>query len=478
MFFFGVLQCLVLGLVLADQNPVVYDKTETREKIAIIGAGAGGSSAAYYLQKFSGKAFDITIFEKSDSIGGRTQTVDVYGNSSLRVEVGASIYVSANKILAKAVKDFNLTTFEPGPRNTKEKELKKFGLYDGTKIFFTFDLSWISLIRLLWRYGRSLITTERIAHRFVSTFLKFYYKSEFPFPSLDVISHVSGLLSPVSITGEEVLVDAGVDETCYKELVQSLTRANYAQNIDQIHGLGAMVSLLTDGAVLVEGGAWQIFSKFVEASGAAVKFNEPVSALKKLKNGKWKVTSGNSTEKFDQVIIASPWGQTNISGLGHITVPKVDYVDLHVTIFTSTQKLSPLYFGEDEFYKVPGSILTTVYLSKTPPLKYFAISVVDYVEETEEYVFKIFSPEKVSDADIKHLFLPLVQINWVHRKEWKSYPYLVPTSEFADFDQDEGLWYLNGMESFISTMETSALAGANVAALMCKGRNTTDLVIP
>ena len=36
-------------------------------------------------------------------------------------------------------------------------------------------------------------------------------------------------------------------------------------------------------------------------------------------------------------------------------------------------------------------------------------------------------------------------------------------------DKDEGLWYTSGIERFISTMETSALMGKNVARLVVDG---------
>ena len=41
-------------------------------KIAIIGSGISGLSAAFYLSKFS----DITIFEKNKNFGGHANTYD------------------------------------------------------------------------------------------------------------------------------------------------------------------------------------------------------------------------------------------------------------------------------------------------------------------------------------------------------------------------------------------------------------------
>lgn len=57
-------------------------------------------------------------------------------------------------------------------------------------------------------------------------------------------------------------------------------------------------------------------------------------------------------------------------------------------------------------------------------------------------------------------------ITWYYHHEWKSYPYLFPRVTFEDPELARGFYYTSGMESFISTMETSALMGMNVARLV------------
>lgn len=60
-------------------------------------------------------------------------------------------------------------------------------------------------------------------------------------------------------------------------------------------------------------------------------------------------------------------------------------------------------------------------------------------------------------------------ITWVHQHRWNSYPYEYPRVTFERIRLDDGLWYTSGIESFISTMETSALMGKNVARLVVDG---------
>jgi prenylcysteine oxidase / farnesylcysteine lyase len=62
--------------------------------------------------------------------------------------------------------------------------------------------------------------------------------------------------------------------------------------------------------------------------------------------------------------------------------------------------------------------------------------------------------------------LPNDAISWFHPHVWHSYPYEYPRVTFEDIELARGLYYTGGIESFISTMETSALMGKNVAQLI------------
>jgi len=62
-------------------------------------------------------------------------------------------------------------------------------------------------------------------------------------------------------------------------------------------------------------------------------------------------------------------------------------------------------------------------------------------------------------------------ITWRHEKIWHSYPVLNPriTFENIQLDNKGKVFYTGGIESFISTMETSSLMGMNVARLIVDG---------
>lgn len=59
------------------------------KKLAIIGTGIAGMSAAYFLKD----DYDITVFEKNDYIGGHTNTIDVYdGEKTCPMDTGFMVF--------------------------------------------------------------------------------------------------------------------------------------------------------------------------------------------------------------------------------------------------------------------------------------------------------------------------------------------------------------------------------------------------
>jgi prenylcysteine oxidase/farnesylcysteine lyase len=89
-----------------------------------------------------------------------------------------------------------------------------------------------------------------------------------------------------------------------------------------------------------------------------------------------------------------------------------------------------------------------------------------------EYLYKVFSPEQFTDdklraiLGIKEVDDQTAAVPWIYRHVWEAYPYEYPRVTFEESKLADGLWYTAGIESFISTMETSSLMGMNVAKLM------------
>jgi len=364
--------------------------------------------------------------------------------------------------------------------------------------------------------------------------LDIYTPPFFPFTSLQDVIAATGLAGAAALSGADYLKANGVQGLFAKELVQASTRVNYAQDLGYIHGVEAMVCMATDGAMSVKGGNWRIFDAMIRASGAALKLGTSVQRIERTQEGQYVVTSKDDragfsstaqnsplgyipppahSDTFDAVIIAAPLYTSNM-----VITPRPQhvpsapmYVNLHVTLFSTPHRVRPEYFNLSSDAQTPDMVLTTPTEGNVKEneglndLKFFSLSqvrtAINPVTGRRERVFKIFSKEKVTAAQLQQLVMPESQsadalgdgedededvegISWHHHKLWQSYPYLPPRTDFdpikldgdienldediptTDADAGRGIWYTSGMESFISSMETSSLSGMNVARLI------------
>ncbi|KAI1940086.1 hypothetical protein LOZ66_002521 [Ophidiomyces ophidiicola] len=516
-FVYLLLVCYIPHVWSQSQKPLQKEPGSGQpKKIAIVGAGAGGASAAYHLRKycdFFSVPIDITVFEKEAYVGGRSTTVNIFNDPTQPVELGASIFVNANKILVKAAKKFGLRLKEANYQVPKESNYN-LGVWDGYKFVFlqrTTSFRWWNIFHLLWKYGWAPMRTQSVMTSTVDKFLKMYKWPYFPWKSISAVAMSTGLSEATWTTGTEFLKDNHISEEFGREIIQASTRVNYGQNLPLIHGLETMVCMATDGAKSVEGGNWQIFRGMIDASKADLKLNTTVEEVHRNDDNTYTLVSQERTENgtqlntFDHVIIASPLQFTDITMFPPLDqVPNsVSYVELHVTLIASPHKISPRFFrlpGNKD--PVPEVILTTLpegldlgaRRDGVGPAGFWSISTIMKARppassptSPDHYVYKVFSPQALSSQFLTDLFgVPEIdlydknasssasgigpfaasEISWLYQKKWNSYPYLYPRVTFEDIKLAPNLWYTSSIENFISTMETSSLAGMNVAALI------------
>lgn len=456
---------------------------------------------------------NVTIFERNEYIGGRSNTVPVFNNLSQPVELGASIFVSVNHNLVHAVNTFNLSTTDDDEDGDDGRQV--LGIWNGNEIVYTQDLtagrwkSWWNTAKLFYRYGiMEPYRTRNLMQETVRRFLQMYQEPIFPFRSLTDAVRTVDLHDAVGSTGERYLVNNGVRGLFAQELVQASTRVNYAQDLANIHGVEAMVCMATDGAMAVKGGNWKIFDEMVRASGAGILLGSSVTNVNRTAEGRYALTwtadwSGaeQRLDEFDAIILAGPYHQANIQfspTLDRIpNDPK--YVNLHTTLFSTPHRLSPAYFNLPPTARVPDMVLTTLPSecvtcftnSGIGPDSIFSISqvrtAINPSTRERERVYKIFSSAPMSEQRLpKIIDIPPTSgsgginhsstaITWRHDRLWQSYPYLPPVTK--GFDEirlagdavetpGKGVWYTSGIEQFISCMETSSMMGMNVARLI------------
>jgi prenylcysteine oxidase/farnesylcysteine lyase len=191
----------------------VEDVVVWHDAYSFVGAGAAGSSTAYYLQKFaasSGVEINITVFERSSYIGGRSTTVNVYDNPLSPVELGASIFVDVNTILKNSSEAFGLNHSRA---ETESAEI--LGIWNGEKFVYTQKeggWAWWDTVKLIWKYGWAPVRTNNLMKETVGRFRKLYEYPLFPFRSLSDRALDLDLTSVTSMTGEQLLAANNVGQ--------------------------------------------------------------------------------------------------------------------------------------------------------------------------------------------------------------------------------------------------------------------------
>lgn len=282
-----------------------------------------------------------------------------------------------------------------------------------------------------------------------------------------------------------------------------------------------------EGAMQVPGGNWQIFAKMVEASNARILLNSSVASIElkesedpEVKTPKYilkTVKPGGSASQakphktaFDDVVIAAPYQFSDIKNANDLIEQPIDnipYATLHVTLFATSFRFSPKFFKQEPGSETPVTVLTTLAEGEDGTegagrAGFYSISLVKTVTnpktENKEYVYKIFSPEKVTPEFLSSLLgvavpetftgpapatppsneekveenaaesdsVVIEPISWYHPALFHPYPIKHPRVTFQEPILRDGLYYTSGIDSFISTMETNALMGMNVARLI------------
>jgi prenylcysteine oxidase/farnesylcysteine lyase len=120
-----------------------------------LGGGASGTSTAFWLRNVF-PDISITIFEKNTYIGGRSTTVPIKDDISLgTIELGASIFVEANKNLMKATEKFGLqkTRLTALADQVTTASRPGLGVWNGNQFLFEETGSYWDSVKAIWRYG-------------------------------------------------------------------------------------------------------------------------------------------------------------------------------------------------------------------------------------------------------------------------------------------------------------------------------------
>ncbi|XP_076990605.1 prenylcysteine oxidase 1 [Tamandua tetradactyla] len=446
------------------------------DKIAIIGAGIGGTSAAYYLRQKFGKDVKIDLFERGE-VGGRLATMNVQGQE---YEAGGSVIHPLNLHMKRFVKDLGLSAAQGSDG--------LMGVYNGERLVFE-ESRWfiINMIKLVWHYGLQFLRMHMWVEDVLDKFMRIYrYQShDYAFSSVEKLLHALGgndFLGMLNRTLLETLQKAGFSEKFLNEIVVPVMRVNYGQSTN-INGFVGAVSLASaeSGLWAVEGGNKLVCSGLLQASksnlisGSVMYVEEKIRTKQtggptKMYEVVYQAGSETYSDFYDIVLVATPLNRkmSNITFL-NFDPPIEEFHQYYQHIVTTLVKgqLNTSIFSNRA---IDNFGLTAVLTTDNPDLFINSIGIVSPVKEQanpepstdETHVWKIFSQETLTKGQILKLFL---SYDYAVTKPWLAYPHYKPPEKCPSIILHDRLYYLNGIECAASAMEMSAIAAHNAALL-------------
>jgi phytoene dehydrogenase-like protein len=411
--------------------------------LAIIGAGIGGCSAAYFAHKHLPDS-KVTVYEGEDRVGGRILT---FNAKEMKNEIGATFFNPINKIVGDIVKEMNLNI-------TKLEEPTDIAVYDGTEIVFKSSQSkFYTMLQLLTKYKLSV---PRLLLRLVNAKgkIKKWYEEERPVEFWELFEQL-GLDKWYKMPLDQILVEMGVDRNLIDEIITPITRIIYSQNAELggFAGLSSLLGVYEESMYSLEDGNDALPRKLLEKSNSKVKLRCKVKSIEKTSKGSFRVSSEDNSSVFDAVIIATPLEVADITfeGIADQKRQAREYQRIYIKVMHGT--VDPKYFNLDASTKLPSIILTS---KEADPITRFSIK-----ESTrDESWVTVTSTEQIGNDLLDELFQADGKTVLDHT--WKAaYPIFKPTQKIPSTCLDKGLVYLNVIESAASSLESSAFAALN-----------------
>ncbi|CAJ1070471.1 prenylcysteine oxidase 1 [Xyrichtys novacula] len=450
------------------------------KKIAVVGAGIGGTAAAFYLRQEFGPGVKIDVFEP-EVVGGRLATVKM---GDYEYETGGSVIHPLNLHMKHFIEKLGIPPRKDVP--------SKMAIFDGKELTFE-ESDWfiINFLRLLWRYGFSFLRMQMWVESILDKFMRIYQYQQYgySFTTVERLLHAmggDGFLTIMNQTLEETMIGEGFSQVFLNEIVAPITRVNYGQSV-RINGFVGAVSLAgaESGLWAVDGGNKRVCSGLLYHSKSELIPAKVTSVSVKVRPSKTGPTtsyyevnyadeSGSAHALYDIVVIATPLhqGKSDITFSGFSPpIPSHYPGRYHQTVTTLVHgMLNMSYLGTSEHASefTVSDILTT----DTKGSMINSLSSIDPVHIPADYkrppasktkVWKVFSPQPLSQEQLKEMFL-----SWdsVSETPWLAYPsYRPPHRRTPPFILHNRLYYLNALEWAASAMEMSAISARNVALL-------------
>jgi prenylcysteine oxidase/farnesylcysteine lyase len=439
-------QTLILCLfILTLNNPT---------RVAIIGSGIGGSSAAHYLLK--NENIKVDLYEKSNRVGGRVFTA--YAGRD--IDVGASFLIKANKLMISLINELNCDLV------SKADYKENMSVISGHEILMnmsSYDL--INIVKVIWKYGLSPYWVSNIVKSRLADFQTIYdtLENKTTFKSLSEMLEIIKQSDLPSQTIEEFLLANGVSQQYIDEMISALIAGIYNQH-KEINAFAGFITLAGVGNETYSIGKGNdhliqmIIFKHDKNPNFKLYLDKKVEKIVKKENLYY-----IDGVEYDKVIIACPLEKTGITFEGvavNNTLPHY-FQENYQTVIQG--EINGAYFGLKDDDNVPNTIISN------DKRKSENISDAIYIGNG---ILKV-----QSDAELPDKGLAIIKEGYkvLYRHKWDfAYPKLVTNKleELPSFVLDNGLYYINAIETAGSCMELSVISARNIVNIIERERGT------
>jgi len=410
--------------------------------LAVIGAGIGGCSAAYFARKYLPYS-KVTVYEMENRIGGRVFT---FKGEEITSELGAVFFNSTNKTVCDLVEEMGLET-------KKVEESMDIAVWNGTEIIFkSSQPMFYKMLKLFTNYKLS-VPKLLFRLREANGKIKKLYEKEKPAEFWELFESI-GLDKWYKMPFDQILVEMGVDRKFIDELVTPITRIIYSQNAELggFAGLSSLLGVYGEAIYSLKDGNNVLPRKLLEASDSKVELESKVESIEKTSKDCFRVSVGENTSVFDGVIVAAPLEVADIRFEGVVKQKwqAREYQKIYIRLMKG--KVNSRYFNLDSS-KLPSVILTS---KEANPITRFSIN--KLINDDESWV-AVTSTDPLDEDLLYDLFKngrTILDHTWN-----AAYPIFKPTEKIPPTCLDKGLLYNNAIESAASSLESSTFAALN-----------------
>jgi len=489
----------VIGKQIALELPFPQDdQAPHAPKVAIIGAGIAGVSAAYHLHdQYAHADLDVTIYEANPQVRGRIKSAKVCDGAYTfqQVETGAQSFYENDECVQSLIDETGLRR-KLKPQYPVKKSI---AVWDGANFILRGEgdlkgRTWTDWARYAWSYGLSVKTMRKWLSETLPLFQRLLARWEYADRNIPGDIELLGLTAELKSNAWSFLQNLTTPDFS-REVVQATTRAWLGQDLATMHGLTALAAMnpaATDS--LINEGNHKLIERLVKLADVHLHLNSTVTKIQRSPVRKYRLTVkapshyheqwsfNNEEADYDTIIIAAPLQMANIEFDIDIHIAASSprpYTSRYVTHFTSSNPLSPTYFNLSSSSSMASKIYTTT-STNTPSCPFFSIEHslaslgLDGCVVQSENLYKVVTASPLLDTMILDLLgqdpdgaLMDGGVRWVHREEWKhAFLEYHGGAMLDDMEIADGIFYTGVGDEVVSSLEMNCRVGRRAADVL------------